>query len=96
MPTSILSTAETSGENKLDRAYDILRSGQRPLDTIFAPRTIALIGASEREGSVGRTVLWNLMTHPFGGMVFPVNPNHRSILGIRTDATIADVSSTLR
>lgn len=74
-----------------DRAYDILRSEHRPLDAIFAPRTIALIGASEREGSVGRTVLWNLITHPFGGTVFPINPNRHSVLGIRTYATIADV-----
>lgn len=74
-----------------DRAYDILRSEHRPLDAIFAPRTIALIGASEREGSVGRTVLWNLITHPFGGTVFPVNPSHHSVLGIRTYATVGDI-----
>ena len=74
-----------------DRAYDILRSEHHPLDAIFAPQTIALIGASEEEGSVGRTILWNLITHPFGGTVFPINPNHHSVLGIRTYATITDV-----
>lgn len=74
-----------------DRAYDILRSEHRPLDAIFAPQTIALIGASEREGSVGRTILWNLITHPFGGMVFPINPNRHSVLGIQTYASILDV-----
>jgi acetyltransferase len=74
-----------------DRAYDILRSEHRPLDAIFAPRTIALIGASEKAGSVGRTVLWNLITHPFGGTVFPVNPNHHSVLGIRAYATVAEI-----
>ncbi len=46
----------------------------RPLEAIFAPRNIAVIGATETKGSVGRTVLWNLVTSPFGGTVFPVNP----------------------
>ncbi|HTW93576.1 MAG TPA: bifunctional acetate--CoA ligase family protein/GNAT family N-acetyltransferase [Tepidisphaeraceae bacterium] len=55
----------------------------RPLDAIFAPRSIAVIGATETAGSVGRTVLWNLVTSPFGGTVFPVNLKRPSILGIK-------------
>ncbi len=55
----------------------------RPLDAIFAPRTIAVIGATETTGSVGRTLLWNLVTSPFGGTVFPVNPKRSSVLGIK-------------
>ncbi len=78
-----------------DRAHDILRSEHHPLDAIFAPTSIALIGASETAGSVGRTVLWNLITHPFGGTVFPVNPNHQSVLGIRAYATIADIPEAI-
>ncbi|MBD0264074.1 MAG: bifunctional acetate--CoA ligase family protein/GNAT family N-acetyltransferase [Tolypothrix sp. Co-bin9] len=74
-----------------DRAYDILRTQHQPLDAIFAPQSIAVIGASEREGSVGRTVLWNLISHPFGGTVFPVNPKRHSILGIKAYASIAAV-----
>ncbi|PLZ24009.1 bifunctional acetate--CoA ligase family protein/GNAT family N-acetyltransferase [Fischerella thermalis] len=74
-----------------DRAYDILRSEHQPLDAIFAPKSIAVIGASQREGSVGRTVLWNLISHPFGGTVFPVNPKHHSVLGIKTYPNIAAV-----
>jgi acetyltransferase len=55
----------------------------RPLDTIFAPRNIAVIGATDRAGSVGRTILWNLISSPFGGAVFPVNPQRPSVLGIK-------------
>ena len=33
-----------------------------PLDAIFAPRTVAVIGATEKQGSVGRAVLWNLIS----------------------------------
>lgn len=53
------------------------------LDAIFAPRTVAVIGASEKPGTVGRTLLWNLISNPFGGTVFPVNPNRSSVLGIK-------------
>ncbi|BCX10120.1 MAG: GNAT family N-acetyltransferase [Fischerella sp.] len=74
-----------------DRAYDILRSEHQPLDAIFAAKSIAVIGASEREGSVGRTVLWNLISHPFGGTVFPVNPKRHSVLGIKAYPNIAAV-----
>ncbi|PMB52798.1 acetyl CoA synthetase subunit alpha [Fischerella thermalis CCMEE 5201] len=74
-----------------DRAYDILRSEHQPLDAIFAPKSIAVIGASQREGSVGRTVLWNLISHPFGGTVFPVNPKRHSVLGIKAYPNIAAV-----
>ncbi|MFN5836971.1 MAG: bifunctional acetate--CoA ligase family protein/GNAT family N-acetyltransferase, partial [Pseudanabaena sp.] len=48
-------------------------------------------GASEREGSVGRTLLWNLIRSPFGGTVFPVNPQRHSVLGIKSYRDIASV-----
>ncbi|MFM7369558.1 MAG: hypothetical protein ACKO2Z_17580 [Sphaerospermopsis kisseleviana] len=41
-----------------DKAYDILQTERlNPLDAIFAPQTVAVIGASEKPGSVGRTLL---------------------------------------
>ena len=52
------------------------------LDVFFAPKTVALIGATETAGSVGRTILWNLVTSPFGGTVFPVNPKRPSVLAV--------------
>ncbi|MCU0550888.1 MAG: bifunctional acetate--CoA ligase family protein/GNAT family N-acetyltransferase [Leptolyngbya sp. Prado105] len=74
-----------------ERVHDIWRSEYHPLDAIFSPKTIAIIGATERDGSVGRTVLWNLMSHPFGGTIFPVNPQRPSVLGIKAYPSIADV-----
>ncbi len=61
------------------------------LDPLFAPRSVAVIGATETEGSVGRTILWNLITNPFGGTVYPVNPKRQNVLGIQAYPTIADV-----
>ncbi len=74
-----------------DPTYDILRSQRQPLAALFRPRTVAVIGATERPGSVGRTLLWNLISHPFGGTVFPVNPKRHSVLGIRAYASVAAI-----
>jgi len=61
------------------------------LDVIFSPQNIAVVGATERVGSVGRTILWNLISSPFGGTVYPVNPTRASILGIRAYPSLRDV-----
>lgn len=81
---------ETLNRITTDPAYDILRQRQ-PLSAIFQPKNVAVIGATDRPGSVGRTLLWNLISNPFGGTVFPINPKHRSVMGIRAYPSIADV-----
>jgi len=60
----------------------------RGLDAIFAPRTVAVIGATERPGSVGCDLLHNLTAHSFGGTVFPVTPARASVMGIEAYPTI--------
>jgi acetyltransferase len=52
------------------------------LDAVFEPRTVAVIGATETTGSVGRSIFWNLKNGPFGGKVFPVNPRRSKVLDI--------------
>ena len=64
---------------------------QHPLNAIFEPQSIAVIGATEKEGSVGRTILWNLINNPFGGTVFPVNAKHSSVLGIKAYPNLASL-----
>jgi acetyltransferase len=61
----------------------VTRSGRRALGAFFAPRSVAVIGATDTPGSVGRTVLWNVISNPFGGTVFPVNPGRPAVLGIK-------------
>jgi acetyltransferase len=68
---------------------------RHPLDAIFVPRSVALIGATDREGSVGRTLLTNLLQNPFGGTVFPINPKRSNVLGVRAYPSIADVPETV-
>ena len=68
----------------------VFRSKQgHPLDAIFAPKNIAVVGATEKAGSVGRTLLWNLISNPFGGTVFPVNARRASVLGIKAYPNLA-------
>src|ERR671917_271208 len=70
-----------------DPAHDVLGYERLPLDAIFRPETVAVIGASDRPGSVGRTVMWNLVSNPFGGTVYPVNARRQNVLGIKAYPT---------
>ena len=77
-------------------AHDFWRHfQQRPLDAIFRPKSVALVGASAKEGSVGRTMLWNLVSSPFGGTIYPVNNNRHvrrdNIFGIRSYRRVQDI-----
>ncbi len=74
-----------------DPAHDVLHYERQVLDSFFAPRNVAVIGATETPGSVGRTILWNLISSPFGSTVFPINPKRPGVLGIKAYANIAEV-----
>ncbi|MGF1473327.1 MAG: bifunctional acetate--CoA ligase family protein/GNAT family N-acetyltransferase [Rubrobacteraceae bacterium] len=74
-----------------DPAHDVLGYERQTLDSIFRPETVAVVGATERPGSVGRTVMWNLIGNPFGGTVYPVNARRPSVLGIKAYPSISEV-----
>jgi len=69
----------------------ILQKRPQPLDVFFSPESVAVIGATETPGSVGRTVLWNLISTPFGGTVNPVNLKRPSVLGIKAYPSVSAV-----
>ncbi|OGT31647.1 MAG: acetyl CoA synthetase subunit alpha [Gammaproteobacteria bacterium RBG_16_51_14] len=77
--------------NGADRTSDVLHFERDSLRAIFAPRSVAVIGATEKEGGVGRTLLWNLISNPFGGAVYPVNKRYNQVLGIKAYSNIARV-----
>jgi acetyltransferase len=77
--------------NSFDPAHDVYRYTPRSLQPIFSPKTVAVIGATEKTGSVGRTVIWNLISSPFGGTVYPINPKRENILGIKAYPSIKDL-----
>src|SRR5215471_5908075 len=80
--------AESTTIQKPFSFQDRAKAGQ-PLDAIFAPKSVAVVGATEKSRSVGRTVLWNLMNTPFGGPIYPVNPTRVSVLGIKAYAKLS-------
>ncbi len=86
-------TTETPVEppRPTDKASDILRASYRPLAAFFKPRAVAVIGATEKAGSVGRTILTNLIASPFGGTVYPVNPKRSSVLGIHSHPDVGSI-----
>ena len=61
------------------------------LQAFFTPQSVAVIGATDKAGSIGRTLVRNLISSPFGGTVFPINPKRRSVLGIKALPRIRDV-----
>jgi acetate---CoA ligase (ADP-forming) len=64
---------------------------RRGLDALFAPRAIAVIGASRTPNTVGNTILWNLVRHGFQGAVYPVNPKAEVVHSIRCHADVRDI-----
>ena len=72
-------------------ARKAIKEGTQPLDVFFSPKTVAVIGATETAGTVGRTILWNLVGNPFGGTVYPINPKRPSVLGIKAYKHISEV-----
>lgn len=61
------------------------------LHSIFSPKSIAVVGASTREGTVGNDLFRNLLEGGFKGDVYPVNPKSPEILGHKTYASLADI-----
>jgi acyl-CoA synthetase (NDP forming) len=58
--------------------------------SVLSPRSIAVIGATDKEGSVGRAITSNIVKD-FKGSVFPVNPTKDLIFGIKTYKSVVEV-----
>lgn len=65
------------------------------LEKLFGPKTVAVIGATEKKGSVGLTVMQNLLATSFGGEVIPVNPTRPNVLGIKAYPDVKSIPKTV-
>ena len=61
----------------------------------FNPKSIAVIGASEKEGKVGNTVLNNIINSGYSGKIFPINPKAREICDLPCYTSVLDVSGDI-
>lgn len=66
----------------------------RHLDALFNPASVAVFGASGRLGSVGATVWRNMRTSGFAGPLYPVNPKHGSLDGLKVYRDVAALPET--
>jgi acetyltransferase len=60
-------------------------------DAIISPKSIAVVGASGRPGSLGRAIFKNLLQGNYGGILYPVNPKSSSIMGVKAYPSIPEV-----
>ncbi len=63
------------------------------LEKIFRPKAIAVVGASERNGSVGAAIMRNLKACGFPGEIHPINPNHRKLWQLPACPTVKDLKT---
>ena len=61
------------------------------LEPLFRPRSVAVIGATDRPGTVGQSVFRNLLESKFPLKIYPVNPSHPEVAGIKTAKRIGDI-----
>lgn len=65
-----------------DPFQNYLEGNHNPIDGFFNPRSIAIVGATEKNPSVARTILNNLITQGYKGKIYPVNPKYPTLLNL--------------
>ena len=68
---------------------------QRKLDKIFRPKTIAVIGASNKPKTIGYALIHNLIGKAYEGIVFPVNLRETSIQGVKCFEKVGDIADVV-
>jgi acyl-CoA synthetase (NDP forming) len=88
-----------SSRNKMSEMY---RQSQEPsgsadqgsaaaLDCLFAPRSIAVIGASSNSRKQAGLPVLNLLRHAYPGAIYPVNPNQVEVMGLKSYPSMASI-----
>lgn len=80
---------------EFDPSTHFLHENPSPLESFFEPKVVALIGATEAEGSVGRTMMQNLVESSFQGKVIPINPKRDRVLGIKAYPNVGSVEEKI-
>lgn len=74
-----------------DPSQNFIARASQPLDAVFLPRSVAVIGAKDDLGSVGRTIMLNLLSGSFKGKVYPINPKRDEIFGLKVYPDISSI-----
>ncbi len=65
------------------------------LNSLFYPKSLAVIGASRSLGKVGNAVITNIRDSLYNGKIYPINPKHDKIYGIKTFESILDIDDNV-
>ena len=85
-----MSTSLTNPVSLASPPVDLRRSR---LEMMLKPRSVALIGASEKPNSVGQTIMRNLLS--FDGSVYPINPKRPTVFGFKAFPSVGDVPNPI-
>lgn len=77
--------------NRTDPSQNFIDRYPQPLDALFQPSSVAVIGAKDTPGAVGATILSNLIHGGFKGNIYPINPKRKKVFDLPCYATIGDV-----
>ena len=67
--------------------------GQYNLHRIFKPRHVAVVGASEKPGSIGNALMTNLIEGGFSGTLLPVNSKYKTLHGLPSSGSVSDLEA---
>ena len=84
-------TADAVMTTAAERRQSRMAASAAGLNTIFNPASVAVIGASNREGSVGRAVFKNILESDYSGIIYPVNLKAKSVCGVRAYPSLSDI-----
>jgi len=65
------------------------------LEKFFNPKTVAIVGASTREGKIGHILVKNMLKYGYKGRIFPINPKASEILGLKTYTSLKTVNEPI-
>jgi len=78
-----------------DPSQNYIERFPHPLDPLFHPKSVAIIGAKDDPGSVGRTIMVNLLSGSFHGSIYPINPKRNQVLGLKAFPSLSDVPDSI-
>jgi acetyltransferase len=88
---SVSQLSSPGAASPVGKIYTAPSPARGALEPLFLPRSVAVIGATDRPGTVGRSVVSNLLESKFPVKIYPVNPSHPEVAGIKTQKRIGDI-----
>src|SRR5215471_9177511 len=88
---SVSSISNPTAASPVGKIYTAPPPARGALEPLFLPRSVAVIGATDRPGTVGRSVVANLLESKFPLKIYPVNPSHPEVAGIKTQKQVGAI-----